>query len=230
MKTDWPLLFKNFFENSSNQERLGVVAMSRSARELWLQGELFYWFRQPQISLPGMGQFWVNVNATYKTLSKNGSKRIRPDVVFRDWDYDKREWKGEIKMVAEIKFLGYSFQPKTIFGGPLKELPENGFIYPETLAGLELKGNSLLRDYSRLLDLNAGLDSKPECYLILVYSEYRDDRKKIDLMTKALQTIEFEKKAEWKIQIGEEASSSLPKPHPFRGVVKLWPIRGKPLR
>ena len=231
MSADWPTLFKDFFENSCNQKRLGVVGLSQSTRELWLQGEMFYWFREVQRDLPGMGQVWVNITAFDESTQDKELKKIRPDMVFRDWDFAKKRWKGGTKMVAEIKFLGFSYQPKTIYGGPLKNLPGNYIINPKSVAALEPKpkANSLIHDYCRLLALNQRMDPKAETYLILVCSKYRDDRKKASQMIKILESIEFEKKAVWEVEIGKAAPSTAPKPHPFYGAVKLWSIRGKPL-
>ena len=203
MPHSWLHRFEEFFSCPIIQKKLTRMLHAKSARELWLQGEMYCHFTEEDMEQALQEKYKTDkerpcfaVNHKIKVEDSSGKSAKRAyDLAFRNWDYDKKVWGDTIQMAAEIKFLGYGYQPKGIYGGSLKTLlaPKNTDtqttinITPDFLKN-ELPGNlsnSLVRDYQRLLELK----NVDERYLILVCSRWKE--KKPTVMKRILDQIEF---------------------------------------
>jgi hypothetical protein len=153
----WQSRLLNSIRDREMTKRLRWVFDAEGCREGWLQGELFLSHRKR-----------VGVN-----LIPIAGRRTKADLS-ADLDVEPRvRICGPHPMVAELKVLAASFQPKTITGGaikPFRRLPEvNGRRrVTKSAASKSLSCGSwgLIPDYRRLLE--AKVPPRTEKLLVLV--------------------------------------------------------------
>lgn len=162
--------FETFFRD--NAKNIGIVLYAEGCREGWIQGEMY---RQSTDE-----NFMVN---SYKLKNHRGTVDLCGE---QPAGSDTKQ-----PMVAEIKIIAPSFLQKNIDGNHNidKYLQNNVIkINNESLAGVNLKEGSLLKDVVRLksIDDNEGL----ERYMILIIPEYEEETVNPKLKT-VLENIEL---------------------------------------
>jgi len=173
-KLNWPKLFDEFFKDPEYRKQLGVIGTTNGVRELWLQGALFYWLNDVKRIF---GEQQEQENPWYY-LEANETIFKKLDLVCGQ--YHDGSWIEPLEMVAELKFLGYSYQTKNIYGCSLNAFPGINDEGPIVITAEHPllnspKKNSLLYDYKCLIGMPKEVAKKR--YLILVYSRYIDEKK-----------------------------------------------------
>lgn len=147
--------------------RLEEVLDAGGAREIWLQGEAYRYFRFHRAA--GALALWTNAH------NKN------------DLAFYESEDANEPDAVVELKLCGLDYMPKNLTGyhslAPYSELPgRRRFVFlPEHAIRCHPKEGSILKDYAKLLE------QRGRRYLLLVI----DARRQPNAFGAAIQRVDF---------------------------------------